>query len=167
MAIPTNGVPEKHSFSLLNTRRKVALTVVKVCKLCKEEKPLTEFYLFYSKWSNKNYTSCRCKSCHGKYKQNNVNTPKNRKTEKLKLRYGLTFEKWEEIRKQQNFSCMICGISEQENGRHLDVDHCHKSEKVRGVLCNHCNSLLGHSRDNIGTLKSAISYLEKYSKGYL
>jgi hypothetical protein len=61
---------------------------------------------------------------------------------------------------------MICGISEEEIGRRLDVDHCHSSEKVRGLLCNPCNSMLGHARDNVFILKAAANYLEKHAEGY-
>ena len=140
--------------------------MMKTCKLCEQEKSVDDFYEFHDKWSDKKYVSSRCKPCHQQYKRESPTTPKNRKAEKLQLRYGLTYEQWEKIREQENFSCMICGISEEENGRRLDVDHCHNSGKMRGILCNHCNGMLGHSRDNIETLKSAISYLENYGGGY-
>jgi hypothetical protein len=140
--------------------------MVKICKLCELEKPSSDFYLFHDKWGNKKYFSARCKPCHQKYKQENPSTPKTRKVEKLKLRYGLTFEQWEEMREEVGFSCMICGIPESEIGRRLDVDHCHNSGKVRGLLCNHCNGVLGQARDNPEILTSAIEYLKTYGGGY-
>ena len=141
-------------------------TVGKVCKLCQEEKSYADFYQFHDKWSDKKYFSSRCKPCHQKHKNTNPNTSTNRKIEKLKLRYGLTYEEWERIREAENFSCMICGITESELGRVLDVDHCHETNKVRGVLCNSCNVILGRCQDNPKILQAAVEYLSVNGGGY-
>lgn len=61
---------------------------------------------------------------------------------------------------------MICGISEDEIGKKLDVDHCHNSGRVRGVLCNPCNVVLGHARDRADLLEAAAKYLRDNSGGY-
>lgn len=140
--------------------------MTKTCKLCEKEKSESDFYLFFSKWTNKKYMSARCKPCHLKHKQDNPNTVKNRKAEKLKLRYGLTYEQWERLREIENHTCMICGITEEEMSRRLDVDHCHSSGKVRGVLCNACNIVLGRARDNPAILEAAIVYLKENAEGY-
>lgn len=141
--------------------------MTKECLKCGIDKPKSEFYSFTAKWQEKVYLSARCKPCHKEYKNENpVATARNRKTEKLKLRYGLTYEQWEKLRKDEEFSCMICGITESELNRKLDVDHCHTSNKVRGVLCNSCNTILGRAKDNIEILKAAIAYLESNGDGY-
>jgi hypothetical protein len=140
--------------------------VIKVCKLCGEEKLLEDFYQFHDKWSDKYYFSSRCRPCHHKHKKENPNTPKQSKATKLKLRYGLTYEEWEKIREDEGYACMICGITEDELGKVLDVDHCHSTGKARGVLCNPCNNMLGRAKDNINLLKAAVTYLETYSGGY-
>ena len=69
--------------------------MIKICKLCNEEKSASDFYQFYDKWTDKKYNSSRCKSCHQKHKKESPTTPKNRKNDKLKLRYGITYEIWE------------------------------------------------------------------------
>jgi len=140
--------------------------VTKVCNFCNSEKSKKDFYQFYDKWSGSSYFSSRCKPCHQQYKKENPNTAKNKKAEKLKLRYGLTYEEWELIREKEGYACMICGITEDEIGRVLDVDHCHDSGKARGVLCNSCNNVLGKAKDRIDVLKAAITYLETYGEGY-
>jgi hypothetical protein len=140
--------------------------VTKICKKCEIEKPLQDFYTFFDKWSGKHYYGARCKPCHQEYRRESTTTPRNRKAEKLQLRYGLTYEQWESIREAESFSCMICGITEDEMGKKLDVDHCHSSGKVRGVLCNPCNNVLGTAKDNIDILKAAITYLEINGDGY-
>ena len=50
--------------------------------------------------------------------------------------------------------CVICGSEEE-----LVVDHCHKTNKIRGMLCNHCNRGLGHFRDDPELLEFARIYL--------
>jgi hypothetical protein len=62
---------------------------------------------------------------------------------------------------------MICGITEAEIDKKLDVDHCHNSGKVRGILCNPCNNMIGHAKDSVAALRAAADYLEKNADGYL
>ncbi len=50
--------------------------------------------------------------------------------------------------------CVICGSEEN-----LVVDHCHKTNTLRGMLCNHCNRGLGHFRDDPELLEFARIYL--------
>lgn len=95
-----------------------------------------------------------------KYKQ--TSTGKKKAWEySLKTKYNLTVEQYNEMLKEQNHKCCICGMDEVDNGRKLAVDHCHKTQKVRGLLCNFCNVGLGSFKDNINSLSKAISYLTK------
>ena len=41
------------------------------------------------------------------------------------------------------------------------IDHCHNKEKIRGVLCNNCNTALGLVGDNVEILSKLIQYLEQ------
>lgn len=140
--------------------------MTKICLLCKSEKEKSDFYRFFDRWADKHYLSARCKPCHQEHKRQSPTTQRNRKAEKLQLRYGLTYEQWEEIRQAEDYRCMICGISEEEIGKKLDVDHCHDSGKVRGVLCNPCNNVLGHAKDKIEILEAAAQYLKENGGGY-
>lgn len=70
------------------------------------------------------------------------------------------------MREKEGYRCMVCGITEDELGKRLDVDHCHDSGKVRGLLCNSCNTMIGRGRDNAKVLEAAAKYLEKYANGY-
>ena len=56
--------------------------------------------------------------------------------------------------------CEICNVPFKLRSE-MAIDHDHKSGQIRGVLCHRCNLVLGHSLDNIDTLKGAIKYLQR------
>jgi hypothetical protein len=75
----------------------------------------------------------------------------------LKRKYGITIEEFERISKDQGDRCKTCLRGTDEIW--LCVDHCHTSGKIRGLLCNTCNSALGGVNDNVETLENMIEYL--------
>lgn len=77
----------------------------------------------------------------------------------LKKGYGISLKEYTRMKESQNNTCLICGAPPSENKR-LHVDHCHKSKKVRGLLCNFCNGGLGFFKDKIRSLRKAIAYLK-------
>lgn len=78
---------------------------------------------------------------------------------RLKARYNITLENYNEMIKVQNNCCIGCGISAKDLGKKLHIDHCHKSTKVRGLLCFNCNSILGHAKDRVIVLQNLVDYL--------
>lgn len=78
-----------------------------------------------------------------------------RKKYKLKHRYNLSLEQYEQMLIEQNYECKIC-----RDTKNLCVDHCHTTNKIRGLLCSTCNKALGAFKDNINILNSAIKYLD-------
>ena len=42
----------------------------------------------------------------------------------------------------------------------LVLDHDHKTDKIRGILCRNCNLALGLMKDNINSIKRMIDYLK-------
>jgi hypothetical protein len=77
----------------------------------------------------------------------------------LKAMYGITLDQYNGLLAQQNGVCKICH-EPPKKGRQLSVDHCHNSNKIRGLLCSTCNSGLGHFKDDPELLKAAIEYLQ-------
>ena len=84
----------------------------------------------------------------------------------LRQKYGISLTEYDEMLKKQNGLCAICGeYSVDRKGTHtrMPVDHDHKTGKVRGILCNRCNLVLGKVGDDIGLLTSAINYLSTHT----
>lgn len=77
--------------------------------------------------------------------------------------YGLTLETYAELLAAQGGTCAICQRSNpgMKNAKRLYVDHCHNSERVRGLLCRACNTMLGCVQDDPGLLRAGASYLER------
>lgn len=75
----------------------------------------------------------------------------------FKTRYGLTVEQVDEMALA---GCSICGTTEW-TGRHNrpHVDHDHQTGRVRGILCNACNVMLGYAKDDPTILEAAAAYL--------
>lgn len=71
--------------------------------------------------------------------------------------YGITLEQKQALFEKQGASCAICKSNSPVIRWHLD--HCHRTKRVRGILCNNCNLMIGHAKDNPQTLIEAANYL--------
>ena len=115
----------------------------KSCTRCKESKPLNaKNFPFHNK--TKSGFDSWCRSCRKEYR--NANS-------RGKFRSVISDEALKTL-KEATTECVICGSEEK-----LVVDHDHKSGKIRGMLCNHCNRGLGHFRDDPTLLEFAAQYL--------
>lgn len=112
----------------------------RTCTKCLISQPIENFALEHNKYNN-SWRRRQCNTCRAKYSQ--------------RLRYKIT-----ETQQQQllsNAQCAICHAI-----HNLNIDHCHKTGKVRGILCFPCNVTLGRLKENITTLRNMISYLEEH-----
>ena len=88
-----------------------------------------------------------------------VRTKEQRRASYLKYdkgSHGLT--PLEALRLKADKSCHICGASDQKS---LAIDHCHKTNIIRGILCRRCNTGIGLFKDNPVLLNTAIEYLSE------
>ena len=72
----------------------------------------------------------------------------------FKATYGLTSQQVQDMKDQQKGLCVLC-----ETRPAKSVDHCHKTGKVRGVLCRQCNTGIGQLNDDPKLLQKAVRYL--------
>ncbi len=83
----------------------------------------------------------------------------------LKTMYGITLEQYNEMLEKQLHTCAICKEPEKamRNGKvqKLAVDHCHKTGKVRGLLCWICNTTLGKYGDDLYVWENFVIYLSQ------
>ncbi len=117
----------------------------KICGNCGEEKPLNEFQI-----DKGIYVRSYCKAC---------DTLMKREAE-LRRRYNLTVEQYQEIYKRQNGRCAICKRDFLELSKAPFVDHDHKTNKVRGLLCTKCNFAIGQLDDSYERCLEAALYLK-------
>lgn len=63
---------------------------------------------------------------------------------------------------EQGNACATCAkpFDWEDKQTKPHIDHCHTSNKVRGILCNRCNTVLGLVADDAALLASLAGYLE-------
>ena len=121
-----------------------------VCKGCAAKKS--------KEWASKNRVKTR--SYGARWREKN---PSATHRHKLMYRYGMTLEDFNNLLGKQNGGCAICGKPEAVMP-HLCVDHCHKSGKNRGLLCDKCNRGIGCFSDSAARLLAAAKYLESFGQ---
>lgn len=147
----------------------------KTCPKCEREKNVIDFPLRHDRAGLRSI----CKECYRAYNreryrlkrergwtrppQNQTKyrypkSPKSRKKDVL-AKHGMTLQSFETLKELQGNRCAICEVLEG-GPRGFYIDHDHTTNKVRGLLCQHCNSGIGFLKDNISILRSAIKYLE-------
>jgi hypothetical protein len=152
--------------------------MTKVCNHCKESKPLSDFH----RRKDRNYAPLsQCKECKNAQERAN---PLNKEYRKKSYRrdieksrayvrgkarrlayasYGITESDYERMLEAQGGVCAICKspASSPRNARrrNLDVDHCHTTGQVRGLLCGCCNRAIGQLNNDVTLLFNAAKYL--------
>ena len=80
---------------------------------------------------------------------------------RLRNAFGIDGEDWARMYNAQGGRCACCerAIGFDHN---THVDHCHKTGRVRALLCHGCNTSIGHLGEDLETLRRMASYLEKF-----
>ena len=127
------------------------------CKHCGEEKACSDM----RKVKNclHGHQPGVCQSCSYEYlKAWKIRSGWDQRVFKLR-EYGLTPKDYDRILEEQNGLCATC--EKHPGDRNLDVDHCHETGRVRGLLCNNCNRALGYAKDDPKVLRRMAEYLER------
>lgn len=149
------------------------------CIYCKKDKKLEDFSFFRGK---RNKTCKDCRSYHNNHYANNMNGKKEKAKEfylknkerfrerhfgdNIKRKYSLSLDEYKKMLSSQNNKCLICGKEFDEDWTKWNrpcVDHCHKTKKVRGILCRKCNISLSYIENN-EFLQKSLQYLNESMK---
>ena len=76
----------------------------------------------------------------------------------LRKKYGMTPDQVLKMKQEQNYTCPICSRCTED----LVIDHNHRTNKFRGVICRKCNCAIGLLYDNSELCRMAAKYLDKH-----
>lgn len=113
------------------------------------------------------YRRIMCYTCQPK----NGDRKQTYRNKHLKKKYGITQAEYLTLFDSQNGKCKICDrklthnntalrLGEKRDPSSCVIDHCHTTGKIRGLLCFHCNTAIGHVFEDKKILAKMISYLE-------
>lgn len=142
----------------------------KKCTQCSAWKKVDEFYRFEASPDGRQRI---CKACSAQHAEIYRNTPNGRAAKRkgslkfnLRANYGLTADGYAAMHAAQGGLCAICKKPEwtMKNGtlRRLGVDHDHRTNQVRELLCTSCNQGIARFHDNPELMETAAAYLRKH-----
>lgn len=138
----------------------------KFCKKCQTDKSTT---LFYNDRRRPDGLAYMCKSCKNEeVAKSRIVNPERWKNKRhrnlLAEKFGIKAEDYANLLSEQNHSCAVCRKHKSSFPKRLFVDHCHKTKKIRGLLCQKCNFAIGLTFESKRILRNAIAYLDKFKK---
>ena len=129
-----------------------------LCKKCHSEKS--------KKWALENKEEYKKYRAEWMKEWRKNNPIKNRLVDRKKelKRLGVSIDDFNKILQGQEGKCAICSLCFEKENKKPCIDHCHKTGKVRGILCRICNMQLGHIESqrvkNYKFFQEAIKYLQ-------
>lgn len=138
-------------------RKRPGVRPPKRCKECQRERNNA-----YQRQYNKSPE--RRKYCRERMRELRAENYREFQDRSIKHRYGVSLEYCERIFEAQDGRCAICDqpiprLDSAKDRKFVCIDHDHKSNKVRGILCSKCNSGLGFFGDDQVLLPKIIDYL--------
>jgi len=137
-----------------------------LCKECSILLPEESFGEYKARSGNrvrrKNCNKCRSKRQQARYAKSPETQERMKRTARnrtLKTQYGITEDDVDRMILEQENCCCICTLEFQKTP---NVDHCHDTGKVRGLLCWNCNIGLGYFKDSLGNLQRGYDYLQEH-----
>ena len=148
----------------------------KICKGCNIEKELELFYNSSRGIDGKERNCKLCRKERRRKKRRSLSKKKKKiylsnssergRRNLLKREYNLTVQDYDKMVEKQKGLCAIClkpeTASFKGKTKRLSIDHDHKTEKVRGLLCGRCNNFIGLAKEDIEILLRAMGYLSKH-----
>ena len=120
----------------------------KVCNVCHRLLDIEDFAKNQNAKNNRTVRRPSCRECRKKIDGIPIPSKEKRKWTKNKPAY-------------EPFQCPICQKTTIPSlTSRVVLDHNHDTGKVRGWICDSCNTGIGRFKDDISLLESAIAYLE-------
>lgn len=147
----------------------------KPCTLCGIEYPLKDFG--HGKPGRNSERCTNCRQPGGRLREHQLEIGRSTSRERnLRRLYAISVEEYDRLRSGQEYRCAICRRHEDElitknvgrprkdgqpsaEAMKLHVDHDHKTNEIRGLLCGPCNSGIASFQDRADWLSNAIEYL--------
>jgi hypothetical protein len=133
----------------------------KLCVVCKEW--LNWENDFYLRSNRTDSVQTKCKKCWNKDRENRRKRDpekykSNLRNRKLKQKFGITLDIYNDMFNKQKGLCFICQQN-TDNFHKIGVDHNHETGQVRKLLCSQCNTGIGHAKEDYNILLKMIWYL--------
>lgn len=134
----------------------------KCCTRCNRLLPGS---MFYTDNGSADKLTYRCRDCFREYAQAAKSNPdvRARKRQYQRVRYYGT-----DVAGLDYTRCAACRCAVSETGSSQSerphIDHCHRTGKVREVLCRGCNLALGNVNDSTERLQQLLTYLHKHQE---
>jgi hypothetical protein len=129
-------------------QQQISTTTTKIehltCTECNETKTIYHFHKRRQSSSGYRRECNSCRSSHRRFLRENEG-------------------KREELQKEQNNACAICGRVDEANGKSLALDHDHKTKTIRGLLCMRCNTGIALLNEEPEVLNNAAQYLRNHA----
>ncbi len=132
------------------------------CKEClnaQQQKYRKDYPKIY-KAAQKRYRDKYKKRISRKNAEYRKNHPDSQRETYYPREYGITIGDYDDMYIEQGGCCAICGTHQSKLNKRLHIDHCHKTDKVRGLLCSSCNTAIGLLKEDSGIIKNVLKYLE-------
>jgi hypothetical protein len=130
---------------------------MKQCPVCDKHRARDEFARNASRPDGLQYACRNCVSAARKPRQRSEGSARRQHAYRRVWKYGITPCELTVMRVRQMDACAIC----HEVCDDMQIDHCHETGKVRGLLCGACNRGLGQFKDDVERMRSAVQYLSE------
>lgn len=139
---------------------------LKRCPKCMDIKPFADFSSVKIRLDG---CKDRCRACdriqrNSLTPEEDLRVKERNKCNRLRRRFGVSLVEYRRMSKEQKDLCAICENPEKTKNRSLAVDHCHRTGKIRGLLCTSCNPAIGALGDSPELLRKAAAYIEKHAE---
>lgn len=133
---------------------------MKRCTKCGQSKPIAEFTTLCS-GKRAGYTLPTCRDCANAsardYLRRKPRSPEYVRNARLKTLYGITLADYSRMFAEQGGRCRLCRREPLPKYPNLDVDHCHRTKRVRGLLCRTCNIHIGFIENHRAAIEQYLA----------